>query len=208
MITKEQVVAKAKELSLTLTEEQTDEYVKQGKLPEVPVDRKAELKEKYNVDQLVDIIVETRGEAAERRRTNAELVKQVESLKTEIGSMNDLKVKTPELEAQLKKSNELLAAMRDAEKKRREAVLASVPEDKRAKVTYLLDVDKVSSDQFDGTVEMLIEPSSPGARKVPGPGDPPTKDNPFSKKHFNLTAQVELRKKDPEAARQLELEAR
>lgn len=208
MITKEQVIAKMKELGLTLTEEQIAELVAANKLPEAPVDRKAELKEKYNVDQLVDIIVETRGEAAERRRSNVELVKQVDALKVQIQELTDLKVKTPELEAQLKKANEILEAMKVAEKKRREAVLSNVSEDKRTKVSYLSDVDKVSAEQFDATVEALVDPSSPGAKKVPGPGGPPAGDNPFSKKHYNLTAQIELRRKDPEAAKKLELEAR
>lgn len=68
-ITKEKVLEKAKELGLTLTDEEADKYVKDGKLPEKSDD---EL-EKAEVKDLVKIIKEMRAENAERRIANKKL---------------------------------------------------------------------------------------------------------------------------------------
>jgi len=68
-VTKEKVLDKAKELGLTLTDDEVEKLVKDGKLPEKSDD---EL-EKAEVKDLVKIIKEMRAENAERRIANKKL---------------------------------------------------------------------------------------------------------------------------------------
>jgi len=74
-MTKEQVLEKAKELGLTLTDEQVEQYVKDGKLPEKEDDlEKADLKE------LLTMIKDLRKENAERRVTNKKYEEKLKDL--------------------------------------------------------------------------------------------------------------------------------
>jgi len=75
-ITKEKVLEKAKELGLTLTDDEAEKYVKDGKLPEKSED---EL-EKAEVKDLVKIIKEMRQENAERRVANKKLEDKLKEL--------------------------------------------------------------------------------------------------------------------------------
>lgn len=67
-ITKEKVLERAKELSLTLTDEEVEQFVKDGKLPE-----KSDDLEKAEVKDLVKIIKEMRDENAKRRLNEKKL---------------------------------------------------------------------------------------------------------------------------------------
>lgn len=206
-VTKEQVLVRATELGVTLTDEQIQKHVADGTLPEKESPNMREEFRGQSSEQLITLVLETRSEAAERRRQNKVLKEQVESLTREVQALGPLKDKTPELEAQLKKANESITAMKDAEKARRNAVLATVPEAVRKTIEYMGDVDKISSNEFDATVELLVDPAKPGARRVPNPSDPPTLVNPFSKKHFNLTEQIRLKRENPAQAEKLQREA-
>lgn len=68
-VTKEKVLDKAKELGLTLTDDEVEKLVKDGKLPEKSDDDL----EKAEVKDLVKIIKEMRAENAERRIANKKL---------------------------------------------------------------------------------------------------------------------------------------
>lgn len=68
-ITKEKVLEKAKELGLTLTDDEVEKLVKDGKLPE----KKDDDLEKAEVKDLVKMLKEMRAENAERRIANKKL---------------------------------------------------------------------------------------------------------------------------------------
>ena len=74
-VTKEKVLEKAKELGLTLTDDEVEKLVKDGKLPEKSDD---EL-EKAEVKDLVKIIKEMRAENAERRIANKKLEDKIKA---------------------------------------------------------------------------------------------------------------------------------
>lgn len=106
-ITKEKVLEKAKELSLELTPEEVEKYVKDGKLPE----KKDEDLEKAEVKDLVKMLKEMRAENAERRIANKKLEDKLKELdkQKEKDKQEALKEqgKYKELyEAELKKSSE------------------------------------------------------------------------------------------------------
>jgi len=106
-VTKEKVLEKAKELGLTLTDEEVEKLVKDGKLPEKSDD---EL-EKAEVKDLVKIIKEMRQENAERRIANKKLEDKLKDLdkEKEKQKQKDLEEqgKWKELyEAELAKKNE------------------------------------------------------------------------------------------------------
>ena len=176
-ITKEEVAAKAKELSLTLTEEQINQHVTDQRLPEKPEAKTGttieELVGKYSQRQLAEMLLETRSEAAERRRENKTLREQSESVTKEVQELSKLKSQTPELEQKLKGMETQLQAVRDSEKKRREAAIAKLDEKKRAVFGYLTDVERIGAEQFDATIESLAETKSSGTTiPSPAPGAP------------------------------------
>jgi hypothetical protein len=168
-VTKQQVLDRAKELGLNLTDTQIEQLVKDGKLPEkqTPEERKEELKSKYNVEQLIDMLLDARTDAKQRRHEAKELKDQLEGLKVEMQGISDFKTKYPELEKKLN-------TLSESEKKRREQILAKLDKAKAERLTYLQDVDRISADQFDSTVELLGSTKSNGAEApAPGGGDPP-----------------------------------
>ena len=75
-ITKDKVLERAKELSLTLTEEEVEQFVKDGKLPE----KKEDDLEKAEVKDLVKMLKEMRAENAERRVDNKKLQDKLKEL--------------------------------------------------------------------------------------------------------------------------------
>jgi len=77
-MTKEQVLEKAKELGLTLTEEQIEKHVKDGTLPEKEQDL-----DKAELADLVKMIKEQRAENAERRIENKKLKEKLENINKE-----------------------------------------------------------------------------------------------------------------------------
>jgi len=168
-VTKQQVLDRAKELGLNLNDAQVEQLVKDGKLPEKqsPEDRKEDLKSRYTIDQLIDMLLDARSEAKDRRHEAKSLKEQAEAMTKEIQGITELKTKYPALEERLKNFS-------DSEKKRREFVVAKLDKAKAERLTYLLDVDKISADQFDSTVELLGSTKSNGVdTPPPGGGDPP-----------------------------------
>lgn len=75
-ITKEKVLEKAKELSLELTPEEVEKYVKDGKLPE----KESDDLEKADLKDLIKMIKEQRAENAERRVENKKLKEKLEGI--------------------------------------------------------------------------------------------------------------------------------
>ena len=176
-ITKDEVVAKAAELSLKLTDEQIDQHVKDQKLPEKPENKSGtsieDLIVKYSQRQLAEMLLETRSEAAERRRENKTLKEQAEGITREVQELSKFKTQTPELEAKLRGLETQLQGVKDSEKKRRELALAKLDEKKKPVFSYLSDVEKISADQFDATMETLVEPGTNGTTsQTPAPGAP------------------------------------
>ena len=176
-ITKEEIAMKAKELGLTLTEEQIDGYIKLGKLPEkeetISGTRVEELVKQYSARQLAEMLLETRGEAGDRRRENKDLKAQAEALTKEIQGLTEIKNKYPDLETKFKTIESQLQAARESEKKRREAAIQKLDEKKRATFSYLLEVEKIAAEQFDATIEALAETKSPGSGSPSPAGTPP-----------------------------------
>lgn len=176
-VTKEEVLAKAKELGATLTEEEVNQFVKDGKLPEKHssyAQKKEELKG-LSVDQLIEKILETSGEARDRRLEAKEYKQKVDELTRQINSLKEVSEKYPELEKQFNSTQEVLKGIKDSEKKRREATVAKLDKSKAEKISYLLNVDTISSDQFDSTVELLTNTKSKGADAPPPAGGEPPK---------------------------------
>lgn len=206
-VTKDQVLAKAKELSLSLTEAEVDEHVSKGTLPTNPSEKRyRELKgefEQMEKDKLIDKLMELSSEAKDHRLKAREYREQLEQVQKELTALKEQLGKHPDLENKFKALETQLQAVKDAEKKRREQALSKIPEDKRATFNYLLNVEAVPSEQFDGTIEYLLTQKSPGMH-IPSPGLSPGEANPFSKKSLNLALQVKLKKENPEKAKQLE----
>jgi len=75
-ITKEKVLEKAKELGLTLTDEQTEQYVKDGKLPEKETDKL----DKISNEEAIRIIKEMRDENAKRRLNEKKLQDKLDDI--------------------------------------------------------------------------------------------------------------------------------
>jgi hypothetical protein len=178
MLTKEEVLAKAKELGLTLTDAEVDQFVKDGKLPE-KVENKTgtrieELIAKYSQRQLAEMYLETSGEAKDRRIKARDLETQMGEIKKELETKGELLSKYPELEKQLKGLETQLQAQKDAEKKRREAKYNSLDEKKKNAFKVLLDVDRVGADDFDAQMEIISGHKSDGHSSessggLPGP---------------------------------------
>ncbi len=211
MATKEEVLAKAKELQLELTDAQVDEFVKLGKMPEKETQtgtRVEELVEKYSKEQLANMLIETRTEAKDRRHENRDLKTQNEGLMTELGKNKELITKYPELEGQLKSSADLIKKYKDDEKSRRVAAMSKLDKDQVETLSYLSDVDAVPAAKFDATISLLIKPKSDGMnvehnREVDGYAG----KNPFAKESLNIMAQIELKRTKPELAAKLEAAA-
>jgi hypothetical protein len=163
MVVKEDVIAKAKELSITLTDAEVEDFVKQNKLPEKPADKRQELREQ-GMEKLVDRVLSQQSEIMEKKHDLRTLKEDAEKLTKEIQANSEMKNKYPELEKRIQ-------AMQDSEKKRRELVIGKLDDKKKAAVSYLLEVDKVSADQFDQTIEIISETKSPGS-DTPPPGSP------------------------------------
>jgi len=89
-VTKEKVLDKAKELGLTLTDDEVEKYVKDSKLPEKELDI-----EKAPLSELVKMLKERNAENAERRIENKKLKEKIE----EYGKQKD-KEKKEALEQQ------------------------------------------------------------------------------------------------------------
>ena len=176
-ITKEEVVAKATSLGLTLTEEQINQHVTDQKLPEKEKQKDGttveELVAKYSPQQLAVMLQETRSEAAERRRENKTLKEQAEAVAKQIEELQKVKGQLPEFEAKMKDLGEQLKGVKESEKKRREAAIAKLDEKKKATFSYLGDVDKISADQFDATIDSLVDKMSDGTGSQSPAGSPP-----------------------------------
>ena len=209
-VTKEDVLARAKELSLTLNETEVDKFVTDGKLPEETSDQryqrmKKELEAKSQ-SELIQMVLDARSEAKDRRLETKEIKGQFDEMGRKLQEMTEKASKYPELQEQYNGLQSSVQVIKDSEKKRREAALSKLEESKRTKLAYLLEVDKVGGDQFDETLEMLTTKKSDG-HAAPSPGGGPTEVNPFSKKTFNLTEQARLKKTDPEKAKKLQEDA-
>lgn len=209
MVTREEIVAKAKEMGLTLTEAEIVQLEKDGKLPEVSNEQryaqmKAELSGK-NASELIDMVLDARSEAKEHRLTAKGHKAKADELAVKVAELSALKEKTPELEAKLADLNATLKARDEAEKARRTAILAKLPKEKSEPLQYMLNVEAIKGDQFDVTVDLLLDPKKNGM-SVPPPGDPPGEGNPFLKgsKHYSITDQGLLIKSDPEKAKKFQ----
>ena len=200
-ITKEEVVAKATELSLTLTDEQIAKHVTEQKLPEKQENKVGttieELLSKHSPRQLAEMLQDTRSEAAERRRENKTLKEQAEAVTAKIADLEKVKGQVPEFEAKMTELKAQLQGVKDAEKKRRELAFAKLDEKKRATFDYLVNVDTISADKFDATIESLAEVKSNGTESHTPAGDPPGGKNPFDKKTLNLAEQIRLKRENP-----------
>lgn len=192
-MTKDEVIAKAKESGLTLSDAEIDEAVKSGKMPEKKEDHIGTsvdaLVTKYTPRQLAEMLIDTRSEAKDRRLENKELKANVETLTVEITKVKELALKSPELEKQLTSLNELLAKQKEGEKKRREAVMSKLEKEKQDALDYLLNVDNVTPDKFDATVS-LFEKKSNGMSPPPSPGTPPKEY--FTKEEVAAMSQSEV----------------
>lgn len=177
-ITKDEVAAKAKELGLTLIDAEIDQYVKDGKLPEKPDTKRYEEMRtelaKKTTSELIDLILDARSEAKDRRLENKTLKEQAEALTKEINAVKQDASKYPELESRFKTLETQLQAARDSEKKRREAIFTKLDEKKRSVIGYLLEVEKIGAEQFDATIELLITAKTNGAESPTPAGIPPT----------------------------------
>lgn len=186
-VTKEMVLERAKELSLTLSDSEVEQLVKDGKLPEKKTEpagtKIEELAGRYSTLQLAQMVVELRGENAERRHTERSLKEQAEQLTRELGGLKETAAKYPDLEGKFKQSQDVIQKYKETEKRRREAALSTLDDTKKAKLTYLLDVDKIGSDEFEGTVELLLSSKSPGVEPHTPAGEPPKEGEltPFEK---------------------------
>lgn len=171
-VTREQVLEKAKEFGLTLSDAEVDQLVKDEKLPEKPATRdpKKELVEKHNIEQLAEIVIETRSEAKERRHENAELKKNVETLQTQLRELQGVKDDKAKTDAKLQEMSDTLKSIKDAEKKRRETIINKVDEKKRPALGYLTNVDAVTADQFDQTMDVITGGKTNGHHGAPPPG--------------------------------------
>lgn len=168
MVTKDAVIAKAKELGLTLTEVEIDQFVKDGKLPEAsttPEARKAEMLKKYTAEQLVEMLLDTRAEAKERRIEVRQLKEDAERLTQEIRQVSGLKETYPKVEKALKD-------LQEAEKARRKQAILKLDAEKQKALDYLMDVDHIPGDKFDSTLELFVGERSQGAA-APAPGGSP-----------------------------------
>ena len=207
-VTKDEVLAKAKELGVTLTEEQIEQFVKDGKLPEETSEQrymkvKADL-EKLDKSDLIDRILAANSEAKDRRLEAKTEKEQREKLEKQLKELEGKASKFTELETELNSTRETLKQIKEAEKKRRELALEKVKD--KDGLDYLLNVDAVNGDQFDRTIEKLTGKKNNGA-DAPQPGEP-GETNPFSKSTWNLAEQVKIMKSDPEKAKRLKASAK
>lgn len=171
MITKEQVLAKAKELGLTLTDAEVEKYVTDQKLPEAPKDAKKELISKYKIEEMAEIVLDTRAEAKERRHESTELKKTITTLETQLAELKSVKGDKEKTDLQLAEITKTLGQIKEAEKRRRQAMILKIDEKKRPALQYLENVDAVTSDQFDMTLDALGVRGN-GVHGAPTPGGP------------------------------------
>jgi hypothetical protein len=175
-ITKEQVVAKATELGLTLTDSQIEQLVKDDKLPvkEEPVSGIDELVANHSPQELAQMVKKLRAEAAEKRVANQGLTKENADLAKKIDELSPAAKKYPELEKQINEAQATVTAFREGEKKRRALALDKLDEQKRTKLSYLLDADKIDAVTFENTLELVTTSKSDGVNTLTPSGGLPT----------------------------------
>lgn len=168
MPTKEEILAKAAELGLKLSDEQIAQHIKDGTLPgkQSAEDWREELKAKYTVDQLVEKLLEAWSEAKDRRLENKELKEKLEKLNAEFAKLKDIAEKYPAIE-------QALNEFKENEKKRRIAILEKFDENKRNAISYLTDIEKISASDFDTTIALLQDQKLQGMPTSKAPGEPP-----------------------------------
>jgi len=167
--TKEEVLAEAKKLGLTLSDAEVDQLVKDEKLPEkkqTPEERREEMKARFTFDQLLEKYLDAASESKDRKLKIRDLEGVVEDLTGKLNANGDFKTKFPELEKQL-------VALKESEKKRRELKFNKFDDGKKKTLDYLLNVDIITADKFDETVELFLPAGSAGASGAPQPGSPP-----------------------------------
>jgi hypothetical protein len=174
-VTKEQVLDKAKELGLTPTEDEVNQYVKDNKLPEKQPEnwqKQREALKGLSSEQLLEKCLDYAAEARDRRLEAKELRQQMGDVKKELDLSKDAAQRSPELEKKLKDMETQIQSGKDAEKKRREAKYSSLDEKKKNAFKVLLDVDRVGSDDFDAQMEIISGHKSDG-HSTESPGGPP-----------------------------------
>ena len=215
-VTKEQVAAEAQRLSMTLTEEQITKFVNEGKLPEKPAEPPVphttveELTQKYTARQLAEMLIDTRSEAADRRRKNKELGEQIDRFTSQVEQLKHDTQDLPGLNEKLTKLTTSLEQLESGEKARRKVKIDTLPENIRGTFDYLLDPKTVSADKFDQSFEHIAGPGRGPGGTPPGfqPPDPWLSKNPFKKgPTFSIGEQVKLKKSDAELAKRLEAAA-
>lgn len=205
-VTKEQVLEKATELSLTLTETEVDQYVKDGKLPEKADEPDAGvLQKQYQHRELAEMYRDACAEAKKYRLEKRDLKEQLEKVSAQLNDLTQAAGKIPELEAQVKAGQEMAASLKESEKSRRVLALSKLPDEQRKAVEYMANPETVKADQFDQTLALLVQQKNGGAG-APTPGES-KEANPFAPKTRNLTAQIKLKREQPELAAKLEREA-
>lgn len=206
-VTKEQVQERAKELGIAVSETEAEQYVKDGKLPEKKElnsgTRVDELVAKYSHRQIAQMLIEVESESINRKHKIRKLEEDAEAVSKELGAVKEGLAKTPELEAKNKELQTTLQAHRDGEKKRREAALAKLSEEKRGVLDYLVNVDVVSPDKFDQTLALHLTTKGNGADAPPPGSQKESEVNPWKKETKNLTLQAKIVREDPTAAARL-----
>jgi hypothetical protein len=155
--------------------------------------------------KLIDLILDARGEARDHRLKAKEHKQRADDLAAKVTELSALSNKTPELEAKLSDLNGALKSMKDSEKARREALLAKLPKEQGEPIKYMTNVDAITSDQFDATVDLLLDTKKNGMSvQPPGPHQGGEK-NPFKKgPHFNIAEQSRLMRENPTEAKKLQ----
>ncbi len=136
-VKKEDVLAKAQELGLTLSDAEVDRFVAENKLPEKKVPsgtRVEQLLAQHSPRELAEMYLETASEAKDRRLEARTLKEQLEAVGKEIEGYKTQLKDVPGISEQLKKANDLVASFKDGEKKRRAAIIEKLDEKKRGAV--------------------------------------------------------------------------